>query len=194
MDPSSAADRRYTLRRLEAQMLDTRYFDAPVDFETALARLRPAQWPPSEEHAAHLAHLCNTMLHSLFRWEADPAGDGMVRDVRRGEITSAEARRLLAHHVAVSDEGDVTVLLCASRDEAGQDSGAGELRIELRAFVDEERSLPGQQLLGRPEIVVAWSGEDDEGEWVELPTTRRGGAWYALEQLRDDLREGRLKP
>lgn len=186
MDPSSAADRRYALRKIESQFLDSTYFQEPIDFPRVLSTLTPAQWPPSEDQMLHLAHLCGTMLHALYRWESSTHGQDVV-DVDRGPISTAHARRLLAQKVFVSDEGEVSVTFL----DLPRTAEHGEVMVELRAFIDEERSLPGKQVLGTPEFVISWV-EDEVDREVSLLTTRRGGHWYALEQLRDDLAEGRL--
>jgi hypothetical protein len=79
---------------------------------------------------------------------------GRVRpgaDIVRGEISAADARRILAREVAVRHEGDIAVLLVPE--------GKRRVRVELRAFVDEDSDL-----VCRPQLVLEWmhGGEDRE--------------------------------
>lgn len=150
----------------------------PQGFSTLLTGLRPVTWPPDEADVLDLARACAGLIECVDAWESATGGQN-VRDAVRGEITTADVRRLLAQEVALSQEGDVAVLLVPP--------GEQRVRVEIRAEVDQ-----WQGLLRRPEMVLDW--EDDEGHthshYVSLRP--KGPQWYMLSQLRDDVKEGRF--
>lgn len=152
---------------------------SPQDFGHVLADLRPGQWPPSKADIEQLAYDCMTLIAELDAWETETGGQNVV-DTRHGEITTADARRLLACEVGVGQEGDVAVVLVPE--------GEQRVRVELHAFAEDEASI----VLSRPELVLEW--EHDDHEFIhQMTLKRRGAQWYMLSQLRDDLREGRLR-
>lgn len=156
---------------------DHDFFCSPQDFSGVLADLRVAGWPPSETDLQDLADSCASLIASIDAWETETGGQNVV-DVDRGEISTAEARRILAREVAVSYEGDVAVLLVPA--------GERRVRVELRAFVDEDNGV-----LRRPELVLDWEYDGQEHEHY-VSCKRKGPQWYMLSQLRDDLLEDRL--
>lgn len=152
-------------------------FRMPLDFCGVLGDLRPVDWPPSETDLQNLADGCVSLIAHIDAWESQTGGQNVI-DVDRGEITTAEARRILAREVIVSYEGDVAVLLVPR--------GERRVRVELRAFVEDDNGV-----LRRPELVLDWEHEGQEHErYVSLK--RKGPQWYMLSQLRDDLLEDRL--
>jgi hypothetical protein len=132
---------------------------------------------PGESDLQDLATRCSLFIEGIDAWESKTGGRNVI-DAVRGEISTADARRILAREVAVSHESDIAVLLVPE--------GEQRVRVELRAFVDE-----GSDLLSRPEFVLDWThGGEDHEHYVSLK--RKGAQWYMLSQLRDDLREDRL--
>lgn len=123
---------------------------SPQDYSHLLADLRPTRWPPSKADIEQLANYCMSPIAKLDEWEITTRGRNVV-DTRRGEITTADARRLLARKVGVGAEGDVTVLLVPEGEE--------RVRIELHAFAEDE----GGVVLSRPELVLTWEHNNPHG-------------------------------
>ncbi|PFG69114.1 hypothetical protein B0O41_3965 [Propionibacteriaceae bacterium ES.041] len=150
----------------------------PLDFEGVLSETQECvSWPPSDEDVVHIAQACRELIDALDGWETQTHGEPVV-DTKRGRISTAEARRVLAREAALSPQGDIALLLVPAADR--------RVRVELRAEVDEPHGL-----LCQPQIILDWEQDGEEYEhFVELE--RKGPHWYMLSQLRDDMREGRL--
>ncbi|MFD2794561.1 hypothetical protein ACFS27_13475 [Promicromonospora vindobonensis] len=157
--------------------VDHDFFRSPQDFGGALADLQTASWPPTETDLQHLADRCASLIASIDAWETETGGQNVV-DIDRGEISTAEVRRILAREVTVSYEGDIAVLLVPA--------GERRVRVELRSFVDDHNGV-----LRRPELVLDWQHDGQQHEHY-VPCKRKGPQWYMLSQLRDDLLEDRL--
>ncbi|WP_424862870.1 hypothetical protein [Streptomyces sp. MMS24-I29] len=156
---------------------DHAFLRSPQRFAEALSGLRPAHWPPGKADLDELAHRCTEYIASLDAWESETHGRNVV-DIGLGAISTAHARRILAREIAVSDEGEIAVLLVPAAEH--------RVRVELRARVDAQ-----QGLLRRPEFVLDWTHDGREHvHYVSL--TPKGPEWYMLSQLRDDLWEDRL--
>lgn len=157
--------------------VDQDFFRTSQDFNGVLADRRVADWPPSKAELQKLADGCASLIASIDAWETETGGENVV-DVDRGEISTAEARRILAREVAVSYEGDIAVLLVPA--------GERRVRVELRAFVDDHNGV-----LRRPELVLDWE-HAGQGHEHYVSCKSKGPQWYMLSQLRDDLLEDRL--
>lgn len=157
--------------------LDPTVLRNPQNFHTILASLRPTQWPPTDAGVQRLSDECASFIAALDAWESMTEGASVV-DTVHGQITTAMARRLLAHSVLVSEEGHISVLLIPG--------GNHRVHVELRGDVDAQRGA-----VRRPELVLSW--EQDEEEHVFYSDMHpKGPQWYMLSQLRDDAWEGRL--
>lgn len=159
--------------------IDHTFLATPQDFSALLTELRPTAWPPSEDDVREIADACSDLIQALDIWEGATGGSNVI-DTTRGEITTAEARRILAREVALSYEGDMAVLLVPTGDE--------RVRVELRAWVDDY-----QGILRRPELVLDWEHQDETREYY-VSFHGKGPQWYMLSQLRDDFKENRLTP
>jgi hypothetical protein len=157
--------------------LDQTFLRSPQDFRSMLVDMQEGSWPPDEADVIRIAQACALLIECVDAWETTTHGKN-VFDVTRGEITTADVRRLLAQEVALSYEGDVAVLLVPPGDE--------RVRVEIRADVDEY-----QGLLKHPEMVLDWE-EDGEEHQHHISLKPKGPHWYMLSQLRDDMKEGRL--
>lgn len=156
---------------------DHAFLRTPQDFSRILIDLQECSWPPDEADVIRIAQACSMLIECIDAWETATHGEN-VFDVTRGEITTAELRRILAHEVALSYEGDVAVLLVPPGD--------ARVRVEIRADVDEY-----QGVLRHPEMVLDWEHDgEDRQHWISLKP--KGPHWYMLSQLRDDMKEGRL--
>ncbi|MDO4254303.1 MAG: hypothetical protein Q4C81_04035 [Kocuria sp.] len=157
--------------------VDHAFLRTPQDFKSMLVDMQEGSWPPDEADVIRIAQACSMLIECVDAWETSTHGKN-VFDVDRGEITTAELRRILAQEVALSYEGDVAVLLVPPGEE--------RVRVEIRADVDEF-----QGLLRRPEMVLDWEHDGEEHEhYISLKP--KGPHWYMLSQLRDDMKEGRL--
>jgi hypothetical protein len=191
--PIEQAHRLQQLRRARSRVHDTTLFASPVDFRNMLNGLRPAFWPPSHEQAEEIGTICGNLIHLLHRYEGGtfdiPRGSPVI-DAIDGEITTAQARRLLTQEVGMDDDGSIGALLIA--EETLSDIGEeGTFFVQLHAFPDRELSTPGRVVLDTPEILVGWTHRGDQDD-VIIRQERRGPGWYMLEQLRDDALEGRM--
>lgn len=122
--------------------LDHAFLRTPQDFSSMLIEMQEGSWPPDEADIIRIAQGCSMLIECIDAWESVTHGKN-VFDVARGEICTADVRRLLAQEVSLSYEGDVAVLLVPPADE--------RVRVEIRADVDEY-----QGLLRRPEMVLDW--------------------------------------
>jgi hypothetical protein len=159
---------------------DHEFLLLPQRFDTVLAeRNIPAgTWPPREEDIHDLVGGCLGFIESLDAWESATHGQHVI-DCQRGQISTADARRMLAREIGITPEGDIAVLLVP---EAGEHS----VQVELHATVEDY-----QGILRNPTIVVSWV-QDGESQERWYPLKRKGAHWYMLSQLRDDLLEDRL--
>lgn len=156
---------------------DHTFLSTPQDFSSILADMQECSWPPDEADVIRIAQGCAILIDCLDGWESATNGKDVI-DTVRGQISTADVRRLLAREVALSFEGDVAVLLVPP--------GERRIRVEMRADVDEY-----QGLLRRPELLLDWEHEGETQEhYISLKP--KGPHWYMLSQLRDDLKEGRL--
>lgn len=157
--------------------LDHAFLRTPQDFSSMLIEMQEGSWPPDEADVIRIAQGCSMLIECIDAWESATHGKN-VFDVARGEICTADVRRLLAQEVSLSYEGDVAVLLVPPGDD--------RVRVEIRADVDEY-----QGLLRRPEMVLDWEQDSKQHEhYISLKP--KGAHWYMLSQLRDDVKEGRL--
>lgn len=177
------------LRQIHRRFLDPGLFLEPIDFRTVLATLTPAAWPPREDHAIDLAHLCSTLIGALHRYEIQTLGSP-VMDLRDGPISTAQARRLLAQDVSIGEDGHTAVTLVED-ERAPRSDDRTSLFIELRAFPVTPGTPASRPAFKSPEFLVGWEHAGQEYD-VTMPVHRRESQWYMLEQLRDDLLEGRL--
>lgn len=157
--------------------VDHAFLRTPQDFSNLLIEIQEGSWPPDEADVLRIARACALLIECIDAWETATNGQNVV-DVARGEINTAEVRRLLAREVTLSYEGDVAVLLVPPGDE--------RVRVEIRADVDEY-----QGILRRPEMVLDWEHEGKQHEHF-ISLKPKGPHWYMLSQLRDDMKEGRL--
>lgn len=152
-------------------------FAQPQDFSLAISHIEPSSWPPSDADLNFIGLYCREIIENVYNWETEHPAEGMT-DSAAGHVSTAEVFRILAREIAVSDEGEIAVLLVPG----------GELRVqvELRAEVDEPHGI-----LRRPEMALTWFVD---GELMErfITLKRKGPHWYMLSQLRDDLWEDRL--
>ncbi|WP_030895380.1 hypothetical protein [Streptomyces sp. NRRL F-5053] len=155
------------------------FLRSPLDFKSVLADLRPASWPPGDDDVQAIANTCTALIAGLYVWEGRTAGQN-VTDTEQGSITTAQARRLLVREAALSYEGDVAVLLVPPGDR--------RVRVELRAIVEDY-----QGVLHRSELVLDWQDDDGVEHSRYVPLDAKGPQWYMLSQVRDDLRENRLR-
>lgn len=156
---------------------DCSFLRAPQDFRSVLTSLRPVHWPPDDDDLRAMAENVADFIAGIDAWETKTVGRDVV-DAELGKITTADARRLLAREIELSQEGDMAVVIVPAADNC--------IRVELRADVDEF-----QGLLRRPELVLDWEDEDGHHEHY-VPLKHKGPHWYMLSQLRDDLKEDRL--
>ncbi|WP_420178305.1 hypothetical protein [Paenarthrobacter sp. TA1.8] len=164
-------------RSTNPMALDHAFLRTPQDFSSMLIEMQEGSWPPDEADIIRIAQGCSMLIECIDAWESATHGKN-VFDVARGEICTADVRRLLAQEVSLSYEGDVAVLLVPPADE--------RVRVEIRADVDEY-----QGLLRRPEMVLDWEQDGKQHEhYISLKP--KGAHWYMLSQLRDDMKEGRL--
>lgn len=151
------------------------YPRGPQDFATVLTHLRPQHWPPGAADVRVLASICALVIAELDTWETKTRGQDVV-DVNHGSITTAQARRILAREVTVTNDA-VAVTLAPGGNE--------RVHIEMRAVVEEDHHLR------RPELVLEWTQSARACE-RHVALKAQGPQWYMLSQLRDDLLEGRI--
>ncbi|WP_346007496.1 hypothetical protein [Janibacter terrae] len=149
----------------------------PQDFARVLTELRPEHWPPRPSDLRDISAICARVIAELDTWETKTAGTPVI-DVHHGEITTAQARRILARTVTVADDG-IAVTLVPAADES--------IYVEMRARVEDAHRLRD------PELVLAW--QDFEQEHLHHVALKPiGPQWCMLAQLLDDLLEDRLGP
>lgn len=148
----------------------------PQNYRRVLSEIRTQSWPPRKDDIISVARTCSTLIEALYKWETAMHGRDVI-DEEHGQITTAEARRLLVQEAAISGDGDMAVVLVLA--------GAERVRVEIRASADES-----QGRLRQPEMVLSW--EVRKKHEFGIPLESKGPHWYLLSQLRDDLREGRL--
>lgn len=135
----------------------------PQDFARVLTELRPEHWPPRPSDLQDIAAICARVIAELDTGETKTA-DTPVIDVHHGEVTTAQARRILGRTVSVADDG-VAVTLVPAADES--------IYVEMRARVEDARHLRD------PELVLAW--QDDEQEHLHHVALKpKGPQWYML--------------
>lgn len=81
--------------------VDHAFLRTPQDFSNLLIEIQEGSWPPDEADVLRIARACALLIECIDAWETATNGQNVV-DVARGEINTAEVRRLLAREVTLS--------------------------------------------------------------------------------------------
>lgn len=162
----------------------------PLDFRTVLAGLRPRHWPPTAGDVQEIADQCTALIAGIYEWEGQCFDQPLIDEDKR-PVTTPEARRRLAREVALSQEGDIAILLVPLEDDDPAEPGLQRIvRVELRAVVDDF-----QGPLLHPELILDWVDEEGEAAVVHaLPAARRHARGASGHRLSQIAREPRRRP